>query len=508
MRLCDVHLFTRLNMQSIVFAHSARVVARIPAFVVLAVAIHSCALGASRTDRPNIVLIVADDLGYGELGCYGQQRIKTPRLDELARQGVRFTQFYSGAPVCAPSRCVLMTGKHSGHAAIRDNRNPKGLKKLREKYDWQFPGQEPLPAEEVTIAELLKARGYATGAMGKWGLGQVGTTGDTSRHGFDLFYGYYCQVQAHNHYPKFLWRNAAKETLPGNNATQTGETYSQDKFSEEALRFIREHQDEPFFLYLPLIIPHVSIQAPEAALAQYEGKLPESDYKHGGSYFEHRSPHAGYAAMVSYMDRDIGRIVDLIDELGLSENTLILFTSDNGPTHGRVGGADSDFFESSGPLRGRKGTVYEGGIRVPLIARWSGKIAAGRETDHVAAFWDMLPTLCQVAHADVPANLDGISFAPTLFGDGEQAKHEYLYWEFPAYNVQQAVRLGDWKAVRNGANRVDSEFELYDLSADVGEEHNVVGEHPDVIRRVQQIAEAAHTPSKLFPLQADEKRTK
>lgn len=492
-------------MQSIVFARPEQVAPRILAFVLATSVIYSSATADNRGDRPNIVLIVADDLGYGELGCYGQQRIKTPRLDELARQGMRFTQFYSGAPVCAPSRCMLMTGKHSGHAAIRDNRNPKGLKKLREKYDWEFPGQEPLPAEEVTIAELLKSRGYATGAMGKWGLGQVGTTGDANRQGFDLFYGYYCQVHAHNHYPKFLWRNSTKEILTGNDATQTGETYSQDKFAEEALRFIREHRDEPFFLYLPLIIPHVSIQAPDAALAQYEGKFPESDYKQGGGYFKHRSPHAGYAAMVSYMDQDIGRIVDLIEELGLSENTLILFTSDNGPTYERVGGADSDFFESSGPLRGRKGTVYEGGIRVPLIARWPGKIAAGRETDHVAAFWDMLPTLCEVAHADVPENLDGISFAPTLFGHGEQAEHDFLYWEFPAYNVQQAVRIGDWKAVRNNVNRGDSEFELYDLSTDVAEEHNVAPQHPDVIARVQEIAETAHTPSKLFPLLADEK---
>jgi arylsulfatase len=399
-----------------------------------------------------------------------------------------------------------MTGKHSGHAAIRNNHNPEGLKKLREKYQWEYPGQQPLPTDELTIAELLKSRGYVTGAMGKWGLGQVGTTGDPSTQGFDLFYGYYCQAHAHNHYPKFLWRNATKEQLPGNDDTRTGETYAQDRFAEEAMEFIRKHRDEPFFLYLPLIISHASIQVPESALEPYEGKIPETPYQHKGHYFQHRSPHAGYAAMVSYLDRDIGRIVDLIDELGLSDNTLILFTSDNGPTHDRVGGSDSDFFESSGPLRGRKGSVYEGGIRVPLIARWSGKIPAGRESDHIAASWDMLPTLCEITHTDVPANLDGISFVPTLFGEGSQRKHDYLYWEFPAYQKQQAVRAGNWKAVRSGVDQGDTEFELYDLSTDIGEGRNVAGEHPHVVKRMTELARAAHVPSKLFPLLAGEKR--
>jgi arylsulfatase len=397
-----------------------------------------------------------------------------------------------------------MTGKHSGHAAIRDNRKPGGLRKLRQQYDWEFPGQTPLPESEVTIAQLLKARGYATAAIGKWGLGQVGTSGDPRRHGFDQFYGYYCQVHAHNHYPEFLWRNTVKEMLNGNDGTRTGETYSQFQFAAEARAFIREHQDEPFFLYLPLTIPHVSIQVPESELGHYEGKIPESPHANTGGYFAHPAPHAGYAAMVSYMDRDIGRIVDLVEELGLSNDTLFLFTSDNGPTHGRVGGADSDFFDSSGPLRGRKGSVYEGGIRVPLIARWSAKIPAGRETDHVAAFWDVLPTICEIAQLDVPSGLDGISFAPSLLGGTDQARHEYLYWEFPAYGSQQAVRFGDWKAVRQGVTRGDSEFELYDLSADIAEANNVADKHPDVIQKVKRIAAASHVESKLFPLLARE----
>jgi arylsulfatase len=458
----------------------------------------------TRVDRPNIVLIIADDLGYGELGCYGQTMIQTPRLDELAAQGMRFTQFYSGSPVCAPARCMLMTGKHSGHAAVRDNRNPSGMKKLREKYDWQFPGQTPLPTDEVTIAEVLKGQGYATGAMGKWGLGQVGNTGDPARQGFDLFYGYYCQVHAHNHYPKFLWRNDVKETLPGNDATATGDTHSQQRFADEALAFIRDHRDEPFFLYLPFTIPHLAIQVPDNELASYKGKLKEDPYDHRGHYFPHESPHAGYAAMVSYMDKQVGRVVDLLEELGLSNNTLILFTSDNGPTYDRIGGADSDFFHSSGPLRGRKTMLYEGGIRVPLVARWPGKIKAGAESDHVAAFWDMLPTLCDVAGAQAPSGIDGISFLPTLLGKGDQAEHEYLYWEFPANGFQQAIRSGDWKAVRKGLNKADTEFELYDLESDIAESRDVASEHPDVIKRMQEIAKEAHQPSKLFPLYARE----
>lgn len=469
------------------------------------------AIGAQQADRPNIVLIVADDLGYGELGCYGQQWIKTPRLDELAQQGVRFTQFYCGAPVCAPSRCILMTGKHSGHAAIRDNRQPPGLEELRAKYDWEYPGQQPLPSEEVTIAELLKARGYATAAIGKWGLGQVGTSGDPNDQGFDLFYGYNCQSQAHNHYPRFLWRNHSKESLPGNDANRTGETYAPDKFKEEALRFIRKvvaSDEEPFFLYLPFTIPHLSIQVPDSSLAQYQGKIPEAPHTDGSNYVKHPTPRAGYAAMVSHMDRDIGVIVDLIEQLGLAENTLMLFTSDNGPTYERLGGADSDFFQSSGPLRGRKGSVYEGGIRVPVVACWPERIPAGRVSNHVAAFWDLLPTLCEITHSDPPDDIDGISFAPTLYGNDGTREHEYLYWEFPAYGHQQAVRSGDWKAVRHRVNRADSRFELYNLSSDQGEQRDVAADHPEIVRRLAEIANAAHTTSKTFPLLPHEAKKK
>jgi arylsulfatase len=468
---------------------------------------HASAVEQSR--RPNIVLIIADDLGYGELGCYGQKIIQTPRLDELARQGLRFTQFYSGAPVCAPARCMLMTGMHSGHAAIRNNRQLKGkaYRELNEKYGWEYPGQEPLPGEQITVAELLKAQGYATAAIGKWGLGSVGTPGDPNQQGFDLFYGFLCQYQAHNHYPRFLWRNSVKELLPGNDTGPSGETYAQDRFADEALDFIRRVAsagDKPFFLYLPLTISHLSIQVPESSLAQYEGKIPEAPYEHRSAYERHRSPHAGYAAMISHMDRDIGRIVDLVEELGIADNTLFLFTSDNGPTYGRLGGADSDFFNSSGPLRGRKGSVYEGGIRVPLIARWRGRMPEGRVSDHVAAFWDMLPTLCDLAEANAPDDVDGISFAATLLGDQNQREHEYLYWEFPAYGHQQAVRASDWKIVRHGVNRGETKFELYNLSSDVGETRDLSAEHPQIVERLSKMAADAHTPSRVFPLFAGE----
>jgi arylsulfatase len=454
---------------------------------------------------PNIVLIVADDLGYGDLGCYGQQHIKTPHLDELARQGLRFTQFYCGAPVCAPSRCALMTGKHTGHAAIRNNKPPKGLAKIREQYAWETPGQQPLPNSEVTIAELLHTRGYATAAVGKWGLGMPGTSGDVNRQGFDLFYGYHCQAHAHNHYPKFLWRNDKKEPLTGNDGTATGQTHSQDRFTDEALQFLKQHRERPFFLYLPFTIPHLSLQVPAESLAQYADKLPEASYNHKDAYFPHDTPHAAYAAMVSHMDSAVGKIVAEIERLGLSENTLILFTSDNGPVYNRLGGSDSEFFNSSGPLRGRKGSVYEGGIRVPLIARWPGRIAAGRETTQIAANWDILPTLCEIAKSDIPQKLDGISLTSTLFGKDDQRQHEYLYWEFPAYSVQQAIRAGNWKVVRRDINQGDEPFELYDLSTDIAEQHDVATDHPEIIRRLTAHAAAAHAPSNVFPLFASEK---
>jgi arylsulfatase len=397
-----------------------------------------------------------------------------------------------------------MTGKHPGHAYIRNNGNPPTDPALKEKYGWEFPGQYPIPDAEVTVAELLKAKGYATAAAGKWGLGHVGTTGDPNRQGFDLFYGYNCQVHAHNHYPKFLWRNDKKEILPGNDATLTGDTYSQDKFIEVAEQFIRDNKDRPFFLYLPFIITHLSIQVPEESLAPYKGKIPEEDYKHT-AYLRHPHPRAGYAAMVSHMDRGIGRITALLDELGLAENTLIVFTSDNGPTYDRLGGSDSVYFQSAGPLRGYKGSLYEGGIRAPLIARWKGRIGAGTQSDLISANWDLLPTLTEIAGVDPPAGIDGVSFAPTLLGRAdEQKRHEYLYWEFPAYGGQQAVRIGDWKGVRQNVLRKDNptplKIELYNLADDIGEQDDVAELHSDLVARMARIMRESHTRSELFPI--------
>ena len=453
---------------------------------------------------PNIILLLADDLGYAELGAYGQKHIQTPNIDSIARDGVKFTQFYSGQAVCAPSRASLMTGKHQGHAYIRNNGNPKGMDDLRAQYGWEFPGQFPLAAEQVTIAEILKQKGYATGAMGKWGLGHFGTSGDPNKQGFDLFYGFNCQVHAHNHYPKFLWRNASKETLPGNDRTLTGETFSQDRFREEALAFIRENQDGPFFLYLPFTIPHLSIQVPEESLAQYKDKIPEEPYEHKDNYLEHPYPRAGYAAMVSHLDRDIGQILALVGELGLAEDTLVLFTSDNGPTYDRLGGSDSEFFESAGPFRGLKGSLYEGGIRVPLVAKWPGKIPAGTTSDHQAAFWDVLPTLTGIVGAPNPEGIDGLSFVPALMGrSAEQPKHEFLYWEFAAYGGQQAVRMGDWKGVRQNMLRKDNPdplaIELYNLAEDPGESRDVAAEHPEETAKIRAIMERERVPSELFP---------
>jgi arylsulfatase A len=460
------------------------------------------AVAEEQSRPPNIVFLLADDLGYAELGCYGQKVIRTPNIDRIAAEGIRFTQFYSGNAVCAPARCNLMTGKHPGHAYIRDNGNPPGREDLREQYGWEFPGQNPIPEDEVTIAEMLKQKGYATGAMGKWGLGHVGTTGDPNRQGFDLFYGFNCQVHAHNHYPKFLWRNDTKEILPGNDRTLHGETYSQDRFIEVAQEFVRENRERPFFLYMPFTIPHLALQVPEESLAAYRDEIPEEEYKHR-NYIKRPHPRAAYAAMITHMDKGIGQVLALLEELDLADNTLVMFSSDNGPTYGRLGGSDSEFFDSNGPFRGFKGSLYEGGIRVPLVAKWPGHIEPGRVTDVQAAFWDFMPTIAEVTGTDAPEGIDGISFVSTLTGSGEKTLHEFLYWEFPAYGGQQAVRMGDWKGIRQDMLRENNpdplKIELYSLAEDVGETTDVSAEHPEVVSQIREIMQREHTPSNLFP---------
>jgi len=453
---------------------------------------------ASAADRPNIVFILADDLGFGDLGCYGQKHIRTPNIDKLAAEGMRFTQAYAGNAVCAPSRCCLMTGKHPGHAHVRDNRQWKP--------DVQWSGQIPLPEGTVTLPKLLKAKGYATGAMGKWGLGSPENSGDPAKQGIDHFFGYYCQAHAHNHYPRYVWRNGAQILVDGNDGSATGKQYTQDLFEAEALRIVREHKDGPFFLYLPFTVPHLALQVPDDSLAEYKGKFEETPYR-GKQYQPHDTPRAAYAAMITRMDRSVGRLMDLLKELKLDENTLVIFSSDNGAIGG-FAGTDNQFFKSNGDLRGMKGSLYEGGIRTPLIARWPGRIKPGTMTDLPTAFWDVLPTLCEVAGAEVPTDIDGLSFLPTLLGKKGQKRHEHLYWEFPSYGGQQAVRAGKWKAVRQNLAKGPSGTELYDLGTDPAESRNLAASEPDVVKRLEAAMRAEHTPSALFPLQSVDLRAK
>jgi arylsulfatase len=447
-------------------------------------------LHAGETRPPNIVFFLADDLGWGDLGCYGQAKIKTPSIDRLASEGMRVTTAYSGNAVCAPSRCCLMTGKHPGHAYIRDNRQWKP--------DVQWSGQVPIPDETVTLPALLKKNGYATGAMGKWGLGAPENSGDPAKHGIDHFFGYYCQGHAHNHYPPYVYRNGQKVDLEGNDGSATGKQYTQDLFEAEAIKFVREHKDKPFFLYLPFTIPHLALQVPDDSLAEYKGKFEEKPYR-GKQYQPHDTPRAAYAAMITRMDRTVGRVMELLKELKLDDNTLVLFSSDNGAIDAYAG-TDAKFFGSLANFRGMKGSLYEGGIRVPLIFRWPGRINPGTTSDLPVPFWDLLPTLCNAAGIEPPKDIDGVSIWPTLTGKGEQKVHEFLYWEFPSYGGQQAVRAGKWKAVRQNMSKGPSAIELYDLDTDLSEKKNIAVDNPEVVKRLAAIMEKEHTPSKVFPL--------
>jgi len=465
----------------------------------IAAAVSGCISGSRRTDsgasgRPNIVYIVADDLGYGDLGCYGQKDIRTPNLDRMASEGMLFTQHYSGSTVCAPSRSSLMTGLHTGHTPIRGNK------------EYQPEGQHPLPADTVTVAEILKQSGYATGAFGKWGLGYPGSAGDPNNQGFDEFYGYNCQRYAHNYYPYFLRHNDKKVMLAGNEGKKT-EQYGPDLIQEQTLKFIEANKDKPFFLFVPHVIPHAELLVPDDDIVRsYRGKFPEKPYKGTddgpnykiGGYGSVESPRANFAAMVTRLDRHVGEILGKLRQLGLDSNTLVIFTSDNGP-HGE-GGANPAYFNSSGRLRGMKRDLYEGGIRVPMIARWPGPIEAGSRSDHISAFWDVMPTLAELAGAEAPPDIDGISFAPTMLGQSQkQKKHDYLYWEFHEQGGRQAVRKGRWKTIRLQVKRdPNGPLELYDLQADPQEKNNVAPQHPDIIGEMEQIMIEAHTDSDVF----------
>ncbi len=427
---------------------------------------------------------MADDLGYKELGCYGQQKIKTPNIDSLAAEGMRFTDYYTGSAVCAPARCTLMTGKHGGHAYIRDN---------SEVGDWDsFRGQMPLNSEAVTVAEMLKEHGYVTGAFGKWGLGEVGSTGDPLNQGFDRFFGYNCQRHAHNLYPNYLVSDRGKVTLEGNTRGLTGEKYAPQMIADEMLKFIRENRNRRFFVYYPTVIPHLALQVPQEDLDQYKGKWPETPYE-GKSYLPHPTPKACYAAMISFMDRQVGRIMKLLKDLNLDDNTVVFFTSDNGTTHLK-NQVDFEFFDSVGPLRGLKGQLYEGGIRVPMIVRWPGKTRAGSTTGHIAAHYDILATLAEIAGA-VPPDSDGTSFVPTLLSESDrQQKPEYLFWDFGGYGGQLAVRMGKWKGIKNNLRKdQNAPLELYDLENDISEDSNVAAKYPDVAAKIEKIMLEART---------------
>ena len=424
--------------------------------------------------RPNIVLIVADDLGYGDIGAYGQEKTRTPHLDRLAERGMVFTDFYSGSTVCAPSRSVLMTGQHTGRTTVRGNSDPQ---------------RQSLSREDTTVAELLERAGYTTGMFGKWGLGEQGTPGLPHLQGFDRFFGYLSQSKAHFYYPPYLWRDTEKVALDENRGEGRG-AYSHDLIVEEALAFIDRNAERPFFLYMPLTIPHAELAVPEESKEPYLGEFEETPFP-GRHYGAQEHPKAAFAGMVSRMDRDIGRVIDRLKEHGIDENTIIMFTSDNGPH--TEGGHDPAFFNSSGPLRGVKRDLYEGGIRVPMIVRWPGKIEPGSITDHIAYFGDLMATASDLAGFQTPDNTDSISFLPTLLGrPGEQKEHDYLYWEFYERGSKQAVRKGKWKAVRMPA--FTGEIELYNLEEDLGEANNVAEEHPGVVEKIEAIMEEAHTP--------------
>ncbi|MSU48959.1 MAG: sulfatase [Opitutus sp.] len=447
------------------------------AVVVLTLLLSASMLHAA-AGKPNIVYIMADDLGYGELGCYGQTKIKTPNIDRMATEGTRFTDVYSGAPVCAPCRCVLMTGKHTGHAYVRSN-----------------GGDYNLPRSEVTVAEVLRGAGYTNGFVGKWSLGNVGSASAPPKRGFDYAFGFYNQSAAHAQYPEKMDENDRAIALPENAGGKRG-TYAHDLMTSRSFEFIRKSKDRPFFLYLAYTLPHAEILVPEDSLAPYRGKFPEKpfDGKSGG-YAAQPEPNAAFAGMVTRIDRDVGRLLALLKELGLDDNTIVFFTSDNGPVS--VGGRDYQFFNGAGPLRGRKGDLYDGGIREPMIVRWPGHVPAGKTSDVPWYFADVLPTLAELGGGKLPAGIDGVSVLPTLLGREQPAvRSRFMYWEYPSGGFRQAARRGDWKVLRSG---LDGPLELYNLRNDIGEKNNVAAAHLDVVSQFETYLRTARVESAEYP---------
>ena len=455
----------------------------------------SSQLHAQSSKKPNIIFIFADDLGYGDIGCYGQKKIETPNIDQLASQGLKFTNFYSGSTVCAPSRASLMTGLHTGHTPVRGNKG------------FEPEGQAPLPDSVVTIAALLQQNGYATCAFGKWGMGFITTAGDPNKKGFDQFFGYNCQSLAHDYYPDHLWDNHQRVDLASNLAKDS--VYSGDLIHQQAMQFLAKDHSKPFFAFLPYTLPHGDVIVPHDSLYRYYiRKFNEQPLKERPQNYSNRNrtfepyPHAAFAAMVSRLDRYVGEILKLIQQQGLSENTLIIFSSDNGPH--RENGGDPEFFESNGGLRGIKRDLYEGGIRVPFIVSWKGKIKAGN-TDRVAALWDLYPTFTELAGIKNSKPLDGISLVPA-FSNKKTREHEYLYWEFHEQNGRQAVRWKNWKGVKlNVSKDPNAPLELYDLERDPTETINVAAKHPDIVAKLNDVIKREHVYNKEWPLLVSEK---
>jgi arylsulfatase A len=463
------------------------------------------------TEKPNIIFILVDDLGYGELGSFGQKKITTPQLDKLAREGMKFTQFYAGSTVCAPSRAALITGKHTGKNQIRGNYE------LGSYLDEEEFGQLPLKPNTTTLGTMLQDAGYRTALIGKWGLGGPGSYGTPTKQGFDYFYGYLDQKQAHNHTPTHLWRNEKAAPLDnkylythqGLNAgfdpdkkdsfdSLKRDDFAQDHLTNEALSYVEKNKNIPFFLYLSYAGPHASLQAPESEIEKYDFPNDIAKVPTQGNYIPAFKPRATRAAMVSYLDKHIGQLVDKLKDLNIDEKTLVIFTSDNGPSF--EGGADLEFFDANGPLRGYKRDLYEGGIRMPMIAWWPGKIEANSSNDHIGAFWDMMPTFAQVANIESPET-NGISLLPTLMNQNQQEQHRHLYWEFHHHKNghSQAIRQQNWKAVRLYKKDKLSQFysvtELYNLANDLSESTNVADKYPLKVKELQKLMDESRTPS-------------
>ncbi len=447
---------------------------------------------AQPVNKPNVIFIMADDLGYGDVGAYGQKLIRTPNIDALAKAGLKFTQFYAGTSVCAPSRSSLMTGQHTGHTPIRGNKEAKP------------EGQFPLKASAYTIAELFKDAGYVTGDFGKWGLGFVGTEGDPNKQGFDQFFGYNCQRLAHDYYPDHLWDNSTRVELP--NSLTKSEVYAPDMIQGKALKFIETNKSKPFFAFMSFTLPHAGLELPEndKLFLEYRDKFKESpkDVKavktEPSLYKGQPYPHSAYAAMVTRLDDYVGQLVSKLKDLGIEKNTLIVFTSDNGPHV--EGGNDPQFFNSGGGFRGVKRDLYEGGIREPMIISWPSVIKAGSVSDHIGAFWDFMPTFADITNQRKPQNIDGISILPVLKGQGTQQKHDYLYWEFHENGGRQAVRMGKWKGVKlNAKTNFNSPVELYDLEKDPAESRNVAASNPGVVKKITGIMKDARAENSDYP---------